>query len=89
MKFEKEYKEILSESHTYQVSDSPLAISMFEKYFDEISDAELERLHAEIENLKKNKRGTYDSLVKQPFSSTIFAMIQDEYGYRNQQPPVG
>lgn len=64
---------------------SKLAVELFETLIDQISDAELNRMHAVIENYKQRSPFSYNALMKKPFSQNIIEMIEDNWAYRNTQ----
>lgn len=64
--------------------DSPLAITLFETLLDRLGDAELNRLHAAIEEHKTKYPRTIQKLMEQAFAGTTLSIIEDEWAYRNQ-----
>jgi hypothetical protein len=61
-----------------------LAEKMFDGVFERLSDKDLNKMHAEIQDLKRNHSFMFRSLIKTPFVKHQFEMIEDEWEYRNQ-----
>jgi hypothetical protein len=63
----------------------PTSYLLLENIIANCSDKDLEQAINCLRILKEKKRMTYNGLSRIPFVKDVFAMINDEFDYRNQE----